>query len=250
MFFSNTYFYITIGLQAICAIHCMRKGNQNKWIWIIVFLPLVGCIAYIFTEMFSNKDIQQVQSGMSSIFNPTGSIKKLEENLRFSDTFNNRVTLADAYLQIGQTQKAIELYESSLTGNFTENEQVLKQLIVAYYKEKRFEDIVTAAEKIYSLPQFARSSSHICYAIALEHTSNYSKAEKEFLLMKARFSNYEARYQYGLFLLRSNREADAETIFSEMIQEAGHLSSLERRSNRQWFSLSKDELKRMSLQTK
>jgi hypothetical protein len=249
MFFSNSYFYITIGLQAVCAIHCMRKGNQNKWIWIIVFLPLVGCIAYIFTEMFSNNDIRQVQSGMSSIFNPSGHIKKLEDNLHFSDTFNNRVTLADAYLQIGQTQKAIELYESSLAGNFTENEQVLKQLIIAYNKEKRFDDVVLVAEKIYSLPQFSRSPSHICYAIALEQIGNHAKAEKEFLRMKGRFSNYEARYQYGLFLLRANREADTRSVFSEMVQEASHLSPLERRNNRQWLSLAKDELKKLSLPT-
>jgi hypothetical protein len=244
MFFSNNYFYITIVLQAICAIHCIKKGNQNKWIWIIVFLPFVGCIAYIFTEMFSSKDMQQAQSGISHVFNPGGSIKRMEENLRFSDTFNNRVTLADAYLAIGQTKKAIDLYESSLTGNFTENEQVLKQLILAYYKEKRFEDTITAAEKIYSLPQFARSSSHICYAIALEQTGNLARAEKEFLLMKGRFSNFEARYQYGLFLQRAKRDTDARVIFTEMIDEYSHLSSLEKRNNRQWFSLAKDELKK------
>lgn len=45
--------------------------------------------------------MQQAQSGISNIFNPGGSIKRMEENLRFSDTFSNRVTLADAYLAIG-----------------------------------------------------------------------------------------------------------------------------------------------------
>lgn len=124
---------------------------------------------------------------------------------------------------------------------------MLKQLILAYYKEKRFEDTVTAAEKIYSLPQFARSSSHICYAIALEQTGNRASAEKEFLLLKGRFSNYEARYQYGLFLQRASRDADARAIFTEMIDEGSHLSSLEKRNNRQWFSLAKDELKKMKV---
>jgi hypothetical protein len=110
-FFNNNFYYITGALQLICVIHCIRKGNQQKWIWIIVFVPLVGGIAYIVTEMFTGREIQQVQSGIGSLINPSGSIRKLEENLRFSDTFNNRIALADAYLATGQTDKAVEFYE-------------------------------------------------------------------------------------------------------------------------------------------
>jgi hypothetical protein len=180
------------------------------------------------------------------VLSPGTGIKRLEQNLRFSDTFSNRVVLADAYLAIGETQKAIELYESSLTGNFSENEQVLKQLIAAYFIEKRFEDVIVASEKIYVHPQFARSASHIYYAIALEQAGDSTKAEQEFLLMKARFSNYEARYHYGLFLERKERKGEAKEIFAAMADEYNHLSPAEKRSIRQWISLSKEELKKMT----
>ena len=55
MFFANKYFYfITIVLQLICVVHCVRRGRQqNNWIWIIVFLPVVGCLAYIFTAAWT-----------------------------------------------------------------------------------------------------------------------------------------------------------------------------------------------------
>lgn len=103
MFFYNQYFYIiTLGLQAICVFHCIRRGTQQKWIWLIVFLPIIGSVAYIFTEMFSGNEVQNLQSGIGAVFNPGGRIKKLEDNLRFSDTFNNRVMLADAYLSKGR----------------------------------------------------------------------------------------------------------------------------------------------------
>ncbi|MEJ0101027.1 MAG: hypothetical protein WDO19_00080 [Bacteroidota bacterium] len=73
MFFANGYFYFfTIVLQAVCVIHCIRKGKQNNWIWIIVFLPVVGCLAYIFTEIFTGREIQHVQSGVGNVFNPGG----------------------------------------------------------------------------------------------------------------------------------------------------------------------------------
>ncbi len=246
MFAEYSYiYYITIALQAICVIHCIRKGNQNKWIWLIVFIPLVGSIAYIFTEMFSRGQMQQVQSGMGAVLNPGGKIKKLEDQLRFSDTFNNEVVLADAYLAAGYTDKAIALYESCLTGNFESNEYVIAQLITAYFEKERYTELIPLAKKIYTLPQFTRSRTHLLYAMALASTGNIELAEKEFKTMKGKFSNYEARYQYGRFLAGTERKEEARQIFSEIVEESSHLNSRERRNTGQWFSLAKEELRKM-----
>jgi hypothetical protein len=247
MFFYNNYFYyVTIALQVICVLHCLKKGNQNKWIWIIVFLPAIGSLIYFFSEIVTGRQINQVSSGLGSVLNPSGSVRKLEEQLRFTDTFHNRIALADAYLANGRTEDAIALYEQSLTGVFTENEHVLKQLIIAYSNVKRYKDIIPMAQKIYRSPQFARSRAHMLYAIALEHTGNSQAAEKEFQSMNGRFSNFEPRYQFGLFLLRARRDEEAKQVFNDMLNEAGHLSSRERRYNQAWLSQAKEELKRMS----
>lgn len=247
-FFNNYYYYIIIGLQAICVIHCIRKGRQTNWIWLLVFLPLIGCLIYIFSEIFTGRDIQTLQSGMSSVLNPGGSVRRLENNLRFSDTFANRVALADAYLATGNTNRAVELYESSLEGNFIENEHVLSQLIIAYYQKKRYDDILPLAKKIYTLPQFARSRSHILYAAALGYTGNYDLAEKEFKTMKGRFANYEARYYYALFLAGTERVTEARQLFQEILNEVSHLSSREKRYNSGWFRLAKDQLNKLNHQ--
>lgn len=121
---------------------------------------------------------------MSSIFNPGSSVRRLEENHRFSDTFDNRIELANAYLATGNPDRAIELYESSLQGNFKEYEYVFNQLIIAYYQKKRYIDIIHIAQKIYARPQFVRARPHIMYAAALGYTGNYDQAEKEFKTMK------------------------------------------------------------------
>lgn len=251
MYFGNSYlYYIPIALQAICVIHCIRKGNQNKWIWIIVCVPVVGALIYIFTEMLSGRQLNNVTSGVGSVFNPGGSIRKLEEQLRFTDTFHNRVALADAYLAAGQTKDAIALYEQSLTGVFTENEHVLKQLILAYANVGRFADILPLAKKMYTSPQFAKSKAHLIYAIALEQTGNHEQAEKEFKTMNGRFAYFEARYQYALFLLRAGREQEAKQVLDAMIYEGVHLSSRERRANQLWINNAKDEARKMNAVSK
>lgn len=245
-FLNNPFYIVTIVLQVICVVHCIRKGKQQTWIWLIVFLPLVGCLVYFFSEILTNRQFSTVKSGMGELLNPSGSIRKLEDNLRFSDTFNNRVALADAYMAAGHIDKAIILYEDSLTGAFTENEYVIAQLIAAYYAEKRFEEVLRIAPKIYKQPQFARSKAHILYAMSLSYTGKDELAEKEFLDMKGRFSNFEARYYYALFLQKNNRNPEAKKVLNEIVEEIPQLSGVERRYNQQWIGLSRELLKRLA----
>ena len=243
-FLPPSLYLVSIILQAICVIHCLAKGNQQRWIWIIIFLPVIGCVVYFFTEIVNANNARSLGSGLGGMVNPLGRIRRLENNLRFTDTFNNRVMLADAYLAVGRTDEAIELYASGLTGAFTENEYVIKQLIRAYFEKQRYAEVITMARKLYGRPQFARSKEHVLYARALAYIGDQTAAEQEFMKMKARFADFEARYQYGLFLRGSGREKEARLVFEDITGEASHLSSRERRDNRAWIVRAKEELKK------
>ena len=243
--FSGYYYVFILILQGICAFHCLRKGRPIGWLFVIIFFPIVGCIIYFFAEILTDRGLKNVQSGVLTTFNPSGKIKKLEKNLRFSDTFNNKVMLADAYLAAGQTDKAISLYENSLVGNFDENEYVLTQLIIAYHNAKQFDKIIPIGKKIYHLPQFPRSKAHVYYTMSLENTGNVTAAENEFKKMNSKYSNFEFRYQYALFMIRHNRRDEALQLLSEINDESVHLSPQEKRYNREWIINAKEELRKI-----
>jgi hypothetical protein len=210
-----------------------------------VFLPFIGCLIYFFSEIVNSREINRVQSGLGEFINPSGSIRKLEENLRFTDTFANRVALADAHLASGAVDKAISLYEQSLKGAFEENEYVLSQLIVAYSQKKLYNEVVITAEKIKHLPQFNYSHCHVLYSNALAQVGSGDKAEQEFKKMNGKFSHYEGRYMYALFLWKEQRLEEAHQLLSDIVAESKHLSSYERRYYRSWIVKAKDELKRL-----
>jgi hypothetical protein len=250
MFSYGSYYYIIVGLQIFCAVHSYRRGTLNRWIFLIIFLPLIGSIIYIYSEVLSNRNnfrsTIKPTINVGAVLNPGGNIKKLEEELRFTDTFANKVKLADAYLAAGLTDKAVDLYKASLTGAFAENEHVMMQLIVGYFEQGRYEEVIPLAKKLYHLPQFPRSKAHILYAMSLENTGNTEQAENEFKAMKGRYSYFEQRYQYGLFLMRAERYEDAEKIFTDMVNEEPQLGNMEKRNNRQWFAKAKEELRKIS----
>ncbi len=237
------YYYIIIGLQIFCAYHAYQRGTLNRWIWLIVFVPVVGSIIYLFSEVFSGSRVRGPKVDIGAIINPGIHIKRLEDNLRFTDTFANRIKLADAYLAAGQTDKAVELYEASLTGTFADNEHALSQLLVAFYNQERYADVIAVAEKIRTSQKFAKSKAHLLYAMALENTGKTEAAETEFKAMKGRYSCFEQRYQYGMFLKRAGRDDDARRIFTDMLDEVPHLGSVEKQSGRVWFAKAKDELR-------
>lgn len=242
--FVQDYYYIVFILQAICVIHCLRKGNTGNWIWLIVFLPLIGCIAYIYTEMFSRNQMSQVQAGVGQVFNPSGKIKKLIEQLRFTDTFQNRIALADAYLDAGQFDNAIQWYEDSLTGNFVDNEHANMQLIKAYFMKKDFLSVIRIGQKIKHLAQFARSKAHVYFAIALGFMGDPVEAEKEFQLLNSRFSNYECRYHYALFLQRQGRTDEGKKLLNVLVSEWSHIDNSAKKEARNWVQMAREELKK------
>jgi hypothetical protein len=237
--YAYSYYYIVLILQGICVFHSIRKGNQAKWIWIIIMVPLIGCVIYICTEIIKRRHVNSIQSGVVSIVNPGGRIKDLEKKFNFSDTFATRTALADAYLESGMYDKAIELYEPALHGLFHNNEHVVSQLILAYYYVKRYADVVKIAPRIANTMNFSKSKTNLLYALSLEQVGNLNEAEKQFMNMNHRFSNFEARYTYGEFLLRDKREDHAALIFQDILDEAQHMNRNEKGRSVVWIGKAK-----------
>jgi hypothetical protein len=63
--------------------------------------------------------------------------------------------------------------------------------------------------------------------------------------MKARYAHFDARYEYGLFLLRQQRPADARQVFAGIVQEAENMSRREKSAYRSAFRLAQAELKQL-----
>ena len=242
-YFENlyNYYYLVLILQGLCVFHSIKRGTQSKWLWLIVFLPLIGCIIYVFSEVIKKRHVSVVQNTVQTIANPGGRINELEKRFKFSDTFANRVALADAYLASNANEKAIALYEPALTGVFDDNEHVVKQLIQAYYNLGQYGKIVAIAPKVTKTFDFSKHRANLLYALALQELGKSAEAEKEFNAMNHRFSNYEARYCYGNFLLKQKRKEDAALVFHEIVDEAQHMSRKEKGSSKVWIDKAERE---------
>ncbi len=130
--------YWLVGIiQLIGIIHAYKSGNTN-WIFILIFLPLLGAIAYFIVEILPGLQSDKLGFLTQHLFESRQNIQELEKNIRVSDTFVNRTELARAYASRKNYAKAIELYQSALQGMYAEDLEVILQLGRLYFLQDLF----------------------------------------------------------------------------------------------------------------
>lgn len=240
------YYYLVLILQAFCVFHCMRKGNSQQWIWLIVFLPAIGCIVYLFSEVITKSDVRSVTNNVDAVIRPKGRIKDLEEAFSYSDSFENRLLLASAYLNAGRTDETIELCEQGKKGIFVNDPHLIIILIEAYYAKERYADVCKIGADVINNTDFRKSHSRILMALSLEKLGEINQAEEHLSSFQARYSDFEGKYEYACFLLRQNREPEALKILKDIKEESSRMSRGERRNHEYWIRQSLEKFREMN----
>lgn len=225
------YFYIIIALQGFCLYHCFTNKNQYYWFFVILLLPAIGSLAYLFINVFQRRDIEKVQEGITHVINPNKVIEDLEKGLKFSETFENRVALADAYLDAEIFDKAEEHYKASLVGTFENDFYVNNQLVEALYFSSQFEKVLENSVRIKDSPKFKKSKASFLYALTLEKTGNIEEAEHYLSIFDSPYSKYQERLELAKFYIRNGFSTKARILLEEIEKESEGMSKTSLRQN-------------------
>jgi len=236
------YFYLIVALQVYCMYHCYVNKNQYYWIFIVLFLPALGSIFYLFLNVFQKHDIEKVQEGISTVINPSKKITDLEKKLEFAETFENRVALADAYFEAGIFDKAEEEYKTSLVGTFENDYYVNTQLLKTYFYSSQYEAVLRRAESIKESSKFNKSEASFLYGLTLEKTGDTKLAEDFLIRFDAPYSRYEERLELAKFYIRNGSVEKARTILKEINQESIGMSKISYRQYKEPINNAKELL--------
>ncbi len=106
--------------QITCAVHVARTGRNYYWIYIIVFVPVVGMAAYFFAELLPeltrSRAARQAASGVVKALNPGKELREALRRVEITPTVENKAALAEAYLAAGQAEEARSIYRDALVG--------------------------------------------------------------------------------------------------------------------------------------
>ena len=227
-------YYLVIGLQIYCAYHVYKNRNNMYWYFIIFFIPVIGFIIYLLTQVINKTDVTQITEEITTIINPTKKIKELETALKFSNTFQNKINLADAYAQNKEYQNAIEHYENALESNFKDDPHTINKLIICYYNIQDYDKVIAYAPKIDLQKNFKETL--FFYGLALEKRGELELAEIQLRKIDIRYSHYSERLELSKFLIRNNKKDAAKEILTEVITEINAMTNANARKNRSILS--------------
>ena len=218
------YYYLIIAFQAYCLYHMYKNHNSYYWAILIFFVPLIGCIIYLITQVYNKQDAEKITNDLVHVINPTKKVKDLEKRLEFSDSYQNRLNLADSYLEIKDYNNAITQYLETLEDKSQNNFYVTKQLIEAYFNIEDCDKVVFYAERIKSHPEFKKSRTQFLYGLALERLGKMEAAESNLRQINVRYSFYEERLILAKFLLSIQKTEDAKEILNDISTESSHMT--------------------------
>jgi hypothetical protein len=218
------YFYLIIALQSYCIYHAYKKRKPYYWYFLVFFIPVLGSLIYIITQVYNKNDAEKIQGEITSIINPIGKIKDLEKKIEFSDTYTNRIDLADAYVQIMDMPNAILNYQKTLEDIVQSDMYSRQQLVLCYFQLKDYLGVIEHAEVIKDKSEFKGSKHQFCYGLALKKLDKLEEAEVQLKQIDRPYSNYAERLELAKLYLETDRRKEGEDLLNEICAESQNMT--------------------------
>jgi hypothetical protein len=219
-------------LQAFCIYHAYRNNAEQRWYWLILFFPLIGCIIYLVHNFNNRATLSTLTETVKEVVITNYKLEQLEKALRFSDNHQNRVNVADAYTEVGRYRDAIKLYAACLQGFMSDDPPIRMKLLKAHFMNGDYDKAVTYGEMLESEKSFKGSEERVAYAWSLFHAGKPDVAESVFADMDRSFTNYYQRVEYCKFLLQTEKSESAKEKLTDLLEEFDQMQGSERRLKR------------------
>ena len=234
-------------VQLAFAVHALRRGYPVYWVFLIVFVPLIGCLLYVIMVLLPEASHSRMAADGARVFrkaiNSGKALRECKEALELTDTIGNRVALAEEYVRHNKLDEAIALYESSLTGFYLTDPVLLLGLANALVEAGEFERAKAALETLARAhPEEDKPAAGLLMARALEGVGDREAALAVYARLLATASGAEVKCRYALLLKETGRETEAWTLFEEIVKSAKAGNRHSRELNRAWIDAAKEAL--------
>ena len=238
-----------LALEVACIIHAVRNGRSYIWIFIIFFLPLVGCIAYfaveILPDMMRSRTAAHLATGARDIADPNRRLRERMREVEMVGSVDAKRGLAEEYITRGAYPEAVELYRSALVGQFREDPALLLGLSRAQFLSGDAAGAQASLDTLQAAdPSYVSSDAHLLYARALEAQGKLLEARDEYQKLVRYFPGEEVRCRYGLLLDKLDEHERARELFQEVVKSLQGAPRHYRRAQKEWGDIAADALKR------
>ncbi|WP_394752562.1 PLDc N-terminal domain-containing protein [Crenothrix sp.] len=240
------FIIISVAIQMALAIHVLRTNRKPAWVLIISFVPILGCLAYIFVELMPGwLDSRSGQPGQKKIRYSKDSDKALKEaiaDVELADTPRNRMKLAEHYLIREQFQEAKEQYQKCLVGINKTDPALMLGLASADFGLTHYAQTIETLEALkLANPDFKSPPGHLIYARAQEHIGNIDAASNEYEALIQYYPSPEPTCRFALLLKNHGDIARAQELFMKVVDYSENAGRQYNYVHEEWVTMAKRE---------
>lgn len=234
-------------IQIAFAIHVIRSGREMYWLYLILFLPGIGCAIYFFTQvmpdMQNNYTVRKAGNRLLKAMDPARELRHRKDELEIADTVENRVKLADECIEAGFHDEAINLLQRCQQ-NGHDDPDILLKLAQAQYGADQYQASVDTLDTLISThPNFRSHDGHLLYARGLEALGNIPQALEEYQALATSFPGEEARWRYARLLQQQGQNGRARQVLEEILLRVKRAPKYYRRKEQEWVKQAEQTLK-------
>ena len=104
-------------VQLALIVHVLKTGRNTVWVFILLFAPVVGGLAYLIVELLPeltrSRTGRRMRSSVVKAVNPDRDLKTAERNLAVAGTAQNAMRLAEELMAKERFAEARDLYSAA-----------------------------------------------------------------------------------------------------------------------------------------
>jgi hypothetical protein len=233
---------ISIIIEALLVIHCIKTGRNQLWIWVIIFLPGAGILAYVAVELvpdlFRSQTARRAARGMKKALDPGADLRRYGEAARLTGNVASLQRYADELVRHGRFDEAIATYRQALKGLYEHDPNLLLGVARAQFgKGEAGAARATLDELARQNPDYRSPEAQLLYARALEAEGDIAHALEVYQSLAPAYPGAEASVRYAQLLSAQGRHTEAAGVARELLEQARIAPAHYRRAQHDWLVL-------------
>ena len=213
---------LSIIVQLALVVHIIKTGRNTSWVFIVLFFPLIGSLAYFIIELLpeltNTRTARTAQRSLAKAVDPDKALREATDQYALARTAQNAMMLASQHLQRANYSDAKDIYQRALSGVHSDDPDLLIGLAQAHFGLAEYAEVITCLDTLKEKnPAKTSQDGHLLYARALEALGQVDKALHEYETLVGYYTGPEPSCRLGALLKTQGRHDEAKALFESVL---------------------------------
>lgn len=211
--------FLHIAVAIFFAVHAVRHGRNNYWLFILLAFPFLGSVVYFFAEYLPEvrhtRIARKAVGAVTALIDPGRDLRAARADFERTPSVEHRARLADVLLAAGDAGEAVEHYRQCVTGHYAKDAKLRAGLARALFAAGQPREAVDTLRSLFADEPERHAGANALLLARAYAEFDQAQALAAFDDALQRHPTTETRCAYGLYLAGLGRDGQARTLLDQ-----------------------------------